>query len=319
MLVDTPTALQALQQQLRQAGTFALDMEGLQLGSTHGKLCVISFRTLDGAPYLVDVLAFTKEQLQPLFDVLSNPAVTKLVWDGRMDACELLHGHGVQLRGALDLQIADIVARRKRESFMDQKRRLSRGYRGIPMSSITVTDFADVHRLNGLRGAAEEFGVKEKPLVRGLAGSKFDHTQWTQRPLSAEQMRYATEDVDMIVTLYSIFRNRGDIDEPSLRRQSAAYHAIHSAGRPSKDDPYQQHSMMPLDVLDLPEPGAARRSCGACRRELSMKCFSTNTSGAKCFVCAALGKEQTQFGRVAGRGMSYGQRSDVRTNLLFSF
>lgn len=166
MLVNTLPGLAALVAILRSRGTFAFDTEGRELGTTEGALSVVSFRTFNAETFLVDVLAFTDEQLQPLFAVLADETVTKLVWDGRMDASELLHGHGVQLRGALDLQVADIAARRRRESFFDQKRRLSRGYRSVPASSITTAEFTDVHRLNGLRGAAEEFGLISRPAFR---------------------------------------------------------------------------------------------------------------------------------------------------------
>ncbi|KAL1729013.1 ribonuclease H-like domain-containing protein [Schizophyllum commune] len=317
MLVNTLSGLESLLKQLRHSGIFALDMEGRELGAANGKLSVISFRTLDDATYLVDVLAFTTDQLQPLFSLLADSSVTKLVWDGRMDASELLHGHGVQLRGAADLQIADIMARRKRESFYDQKRRLSRGYRGIPASLITEAEFADVHRLNGLRGAAEDYGVIQRPVgLRGPQGPKFDHSRWLQRPLTAEQVVYATEDVDMILALYRIFKARGDIQEEDFKRQTEMYHSIHSSRRPDGSNAYLRHSLMPLDILDLPPPNSSLTPCNGCRRKLSQRCFSSSSYHGKCLVCSAMDKEQAK--PAGGRGVRYVPRSDLFDGFLFA-
>lgn len=276
MLVDRPSQLNSLVAHLRNQNTIAFDSEGLQLGSNHGVLSVISFHTAEGATYLVDVLAFTPSQLQSLFAVLADDGVTKLVWDGRMDASELLHGHGVQLRGGLDLQVADVAAERRRQ--------------GIYNSGCRQT--TTIHRLTGLRAAAQEYGVTQRPGARGGYGGRVDHSQWLQRPLTAEQIRYATEDVEQIFGIYRIMCARSDIDEGELRLQSTAYHAFHRNGRPEKDDPYQRHSMMPLDILDLPDAHAPRTPCVGCRRALSQRCFPMASRGGRCIVCAMVAQER---------------------------
>ncbi|TRM66984.1 ribonuclease H-like domain-containing protein [Schizophyllum amplum] len=315
-LVATEGQLVSLVNQLRLKNIFAFVTEGVELGSIGGALSAMSFRTLNKRSYLVDVLAFTPRQMQPLFDIIADESVTKLMWDGRMDASELLHGHAVELRGALDLQLADVDARRRRESFFKQKCRLRR--RGLRMRKITKEGFKYVHRLNGLAGAAEEYGVIPPRQRTYEPVPQFDQSRWLQRPFTDVQIEYAAEDVRYIMALYHIFSKRRYIaDEESLKLQTRAYHAIYRAGRRDKGNIYTMTSLMPLEILDLPtSQDGATSSCHGCRRDLTKKSFAL-ASADKCFVCVALDKEQGRFpqpvnrdsarkGAVRGRGR--GQR-----------
>ena len=110
---------------------------------------------------LIDALAFQGSNphlLVPFFDIICSETIFKVMFDGRMDASELLHGHGVQLRNVLDLQVADIVSREKRgEDIEKQLKRLEAflSWRDLKERSL----YLQVQKLNSLDSAMEEHGV----------------------------------------------------------------------------------------------------------------------------------------------------------------
>jgi exonuclease 3'-5' domain-containing protein 1 len=110
---------------LSQHSHIILDCEGRTLGAAGGKLSLLNLGVSqeddDGDEHLsifvIDVLAFQKNKavhLAPIFDILKSEDIFKVVFDGRMDSSELLHGHGVKLNNVLGLQLADVLSREKR-------------------------------------------------------------------------------------------------------------------------------------------------------------------------------------------------------------
>lgn len=133
----------------------------------------VTFEDIDGdiefSIFLVDVLAFTgmmASYLRPIFDILSSEAIHKVVFDGRMDASEFLHGHGVQLKGVLDLQIADIVSRKERAETLDKQLQRLVGFLGRQEITQNRPFYTYIHRLNGLQGALKEHGIKDEDKQR---------------------------------------------------------------------------------------------------------------------------------------------------------
>jgi len=55
----------------------------------------------------VDIITYP-EALDSLKPIIENPRLEKVVWDGRNDYCELWHGHGIELRSPLDLQLVRV-------------------------------------------------------------------------------------------------------------------------------------------------------------------------------------------------------------------
>ncbi|KAL4247458.1 Ribonuclease H superfamily protein [Abortiporus biennis] len=115
ILCDQGAVLLGALAEMRDAPFIILDCEGQKLGSQTGILSIIGCRAR-GKSYLIDILAFTgkiKHQplLQQLFRLLSSPKPLKIMFDGRKDFSEFYHGHGVHLRGVLDLQVADLSSR----------------------------------------------------------------------------------------------------------------------------------------------------------------------------------------------------------------
>jgi hypothetical protein len=78
-----------------------LDCEGRDLGILGGKLGI------ENDVYLVDIIIYP-EALESLKTVLEDNRLEKVVWDGRKDYCELWHGHGIELKSPVDLQLVRV-------------------------------------------------------------------------------------------------------------------------------------------------------------------------------------------------------------------
>lgn len=166
----TVESLRIAAQVLSQHSHIVLDCEGRTLGIVGGKLSLLNLGvvhdTEEGEEHLsifvIDVLSFQRDRvhyLTPIFDILKSEEVYKIVFDGRMDASELLHGHGVQLKNVLDLQLADILSREKRKEDVDQQMRRFAGF--LPKQELTRNRslYLCVHKLNGMGSAMREYGI----------------------------------------------------------------------------------------------------------------------------------------------------------------
>jgi exonuclease 3'-5' domain-containing protein 1 len=150
---------------LRSCSYIVCDCEGVSLGGKGGKLSLISLRALPTVDnpvphiYLIDAIALDDRVLRPVYDLLQSNVYTKVMFDARMDWCELYHRHGVNLTRVLDLQLADVLSRRRRGE--DSNRQLER------LSPFLKTDevrrhrelYALVQRLNGLGSCITEHGI----------------------------------------------------------------------------------------------------------------------------------------------------------------
>jgi hypothetical protein len=89
---DASSLAQALAA-IREAGSCVLDCEGHELGDAQGRLTIIQAVPLgaNDVSYIIDVQALEQQQLslQPLKQLLADPAVTKILYDCRNDACAL--------------------------------------------------------------------------------------------------------------------------------------------------------------------------------------------------------------------------------------
>jgi hypothetical protein len=83
-----------------------LDCEGRSLGDQNGKLGLIQIG-VETTTYLVDVILLPSA-ISSLKTYLENPRLTKYVWDARSDYSELLHGHGITIKGLVDLQLLNV-------------------------------------------------------------------------------------------------------------------------------------------------------------------------------------------------------------------
>jgi exonuclease 3'-5' domain-containing protein 1 len=318
-LCSTPESLQAALGTLSGRSHVFLDCEGQTLGAVGGKLSLLSMGVVldrDGerclSTFLIDALAFQGSNwrhLAPIFDILRSESVFKVMFDGRMDASELLHGHGVQLRNVLDLQVADIFSREKRGESVEK--RLGRLVGFLPEDEIrrNRAHYLQVQKLNGLESALEEYGVLSDgkgcelgPIYCDSFVERLvdvDHSRWLRRPLEKSALRYAAADIHKICLLYETFVKSGYITPDSLVRQSALYIALHAKGRPNGIDKYNRHSLLPLALLTEPQAVPVVQ-CRGCRRNLPVSAFAQSESivgtNVACFVCKALDTKGTLGG-----------------------
>lgn len=94
---------------VRKAGSCVLDCEGHELADPAGQLTIIQIVPIKppSVPYVIDVLALQQQPdaLQPLKELLSDPAVTKVLFDCRNDSGALWHEQQCKLQVGYSLMI----------------------------------------------------------------------------------------------------------------------------------------------------------------------------------------------------------------------
>jgi ribonuclease D len=146
-------------EQARAAGRIALDTEFMGEGRYRTLLCLIQLAIADDAGLeRIEILDPLQGELpgEPLASVLADPQIEVVVHAGRQDIALLRRALGCEVRNVFDTQVAA-------------------GFLGMPAQSSYDTLLA------------ETLGVR-------LAKSA-SFTRWDARPLSAEQLSYAREDV----------------------------------------------------------------------------------------------------------------------------
>jgi ribonuclease D len=177
-------------EQARAAGRIALDTEFMGEGRYRTLLCLIQLaiadtltdaplgtqagkQTDDNGEQLIEILDPLQGELpsEPLASVLADPQIEVVVHAGRQDIALLRRTLGCEVRNVFDTQVAA-------------------GFLGMPAQSSYETLLAEM------------LGVK-------LAKSA-SFTRWDARPLSAEQVSYAREDVVHLSELAAELERRLD-------------------------------------------------------------------------------------------------------------
>jgi hypothetical protein len=83
--------------------TIYLDCEGRDLGRITGALGLIQVG-IEKKVYLIDVVSYPK-CIAVMKDILEDPHIDKVMWDGRSDATELWCSHKIALGPVIDLQL----------------------------------------------------------------------------------------------------------------------------------------------------------------------------------------------------------------------
>lgn len=171
MFVTTANELEALVADLRDHGTFGLDMEFQRERTYRPRLQLVQV-SLPGRPVLVDPLALP--ELDPLWDLVADPSVEKIVHAGAQDMEIVFARSGLLPRNVFDTQVAAALL-----GMGDQI-----GYANL------------IGRMLGKR-------VKKGETI----------TDWSIRPLSNAQVDYALDDVrylhDLREGLWSKLEERG--------------------------------------------------------------------------------------------------------------
>jgi len=152
-LIITDDGVRALAVELRQTGSFAFDSEFIGELSYLPRLCLIQIASPSRVA-LID--PFAEVDLNPLWDLLRDPAVEKIVHAGQQDVEPLFRDGGIPPANLFDTQIAA-------------------GFAGYP------------YPLSLAKLVQTTVGAR---LKKGLT-----FTDWGRRPLSSQQLRYAADDV----------------------------------------------------------------------------------------------------------------------------
>lgn len=160
--------------EMRTAGVVAYDTEFIGEETYHPKICLIQLATRDFVA-IVDPLAI--EDLSPVWDLLIDPDVQKLVHAGHVDLKHVFRACNSEAKSVVDTQVAAAFA-------------------GLPwpVGLARVIEAFTGHRL----------------------GKGHTFTNWDARPLTQSQLRYAVDDVRYLPMLWTMLREdlerRGTLD-----------------------------------------------------------------------------------------------------------
>jgi ribonuclease D len=166
-IVDTHKALTEAVAQLRRTDRCALDSE---FTSQRKTLALIQV-AIPGTVYLIDPLAI--QDLSPLFEVLEDESVIKIIHSTDDDARVFYRQHHIVLQGVLDTQI--------------------------------LAGFCGFRYRMALQGLVAE--LLNEDFSKGMRV-----TDWTQRPLTLEQMQYAANDAAILPSVWAALSER--VDDP---------------------------------------------------------------------------------------------------------
>jgi len=159
--IRTPEALAELCRSLRAAGRFALDTEFVGERTYLPRLCFVQVATEEFIA-LVDTLAF--DELGPLWDLVADPSIQKVLHAAREDLRLAYYGGGKRLpQNIFDTQVAA-------------------GFIGLPSYPLSYARLAEA--------------------LMGVKLSKAEtRSEWDRRPLTPAQLEYARDDVRFLLPI----------------------------------------------------------------------------------------------------------------------
>lgn len=160
-LINTPEEVAQLAKNLSAQPMIALDTEFIRETTFFPIIALIQVAT-ETESWLVDPLAFKQDELQPLFDVLTNPNIVKVLHAAQADQECLYTTYGVIASPSFDTSAA-----------------------------ASLCGMGDSIGL--LKLVKEKLGVQ---LQKGHA-----RTDWTVRPMPEQLMKYAHSDVEYLIPL----------------------------------------------------------------------------------------------------------------------
>ncbi len=165
-LIDTPAARDALCAALRDAPWIAFDTEFLRARSYYPRPCLLQVATPDVVA-CVDPLRL--DDLDPVYDLLLDPAHLLVMHSGEQDLEILYHETGRLPRRVFDTQLAGAVL--------------------------------------GL-GDQVSYAAAVEAMLGPKLGKAHTRTDWSRRPLAPGQLTYAADDVRFLRDLYVVQRDR---------------------------------------------------------------------------------------------------------------
>ncbi|CAJ1408399.1 unnamed protein product [Effrenium voratum] len=165
---------------------------GEKLGShvDHGRICLMQIGTRQGFAVAVDIMMLGARAFElGLAMILESDRVVKVVHDFRQDADALKHQYGIEPRGIFDCQLCNVFLRRLdnfRTNYVLGSSKLLSSYRIQ-------------------QGSVAGYGVVTQEQKQRIH-TRFsqDRHLWERRPLPADMVQYAVEDVKPMLQLQQI-------------------------------------------------------------------------------------------------------------------
>lgn len=165
--VDTAAGLRAVAERCAAGGCIALDTEADSMHSYFHKVCLVQV-TVAGQHAVIDPLALAAPELEPLWRVVGDPAVTVLMHGADYDIRVLDRDFGARVHGLEDTQIMAQLL-------------------GEPKTGLAAL-------------LEQELGVR--------LDKKHQRADWGQRPLTGPQVVYAAADTAYLADLAARLRGR---------------------------------------------------------------------------------------------------------------
>ncbi|XP_052776794.1 uncharacterized protein LOC128214392 [Mya arenaria] len=284
-LVDQEEQLQSCLDEIKQAVSngkrLALDCEGESL-SRDGKMQLLTIATR-GKSYILDIQKLKALPFERgLRALLEDKNVMKLMFDCRGDADALFHQFHVKLDGVLDIQLLEIM---KRPEFACK-----------PINRKRSDNTVSAIRLSSLLGCIEEY-VKSDDMVKQKREGMDLQNNWTQRPLTTEQMKYAKTDVLSLFRLFDHF-NPDDEEKTRLEIASQIYVDLKRSIPARTYNEFENNKYLPVDII--PDKGSSsfpkgNVSCTECYRQFPGDEFSKKQLKMRkqmCRTCKAVKRDK---------------------------
>lgn len=145
---------------LSKAEYLVVDCEGRDLGTRFGALSTISVGTpRPSETFVYDAVLLDCSALMKVMDLLSNPELLKVMWDGRMDFSEIYHTYQKRIENVLDMQLAEVMSRtRQRQMEADRQRRI-KAYLRPSLVFPWKDDYEGIHVVVGMKRCLDEQGL----------------------------------------------------------------------------------------------------------------------------------------------------------------
>ena len=286
--VDLKKALAELKGKLERNTRLAVDCEGVSL-SRKGELTVIVVATEEKA-YIFDVVKLGRAVFtEGLGEILEDKSREKLTFDCREDSDALWHQFNVKLTGVLDLQLLEILYRRKRKAGTFGSR----------------WDTTALENVNGFRRCIQDY-LRDADLIRkkdkGVLAIKCDQEVWKKRPLSDDLLQYAAVDAVSMFPLYKKLESGAmtEDEQARLRVASERYLDFHRNKSVRTHDKYERNAYLPLHLI--PAKGSldvsqltSDTACTRCKRRFPHDEFTAKQlreGEQKCRVCMKMEYER---------------------------
>ncbi|OJT15381.1 hypothetical protein TRAPUB_8063 [Trametes pubescens] len=303
---STPASILHAASALSAHSVLLMDCEAQDLAMPDGALSTIAISgPLAEHVFIIDTLAFPSSPsrssstssavgpptphpgLAPLFALLSLPHITKVFWDGRADALELLLSYGLVLANVLDMQLVEVAVRARAKKPAE----VHKGYFEPIQNEILGNPgaYAGIHRLRSLthvvgffqlvpKGPTDAKGYDLKDPVVVAMHEAGESAFWLERPLPEHLKAYAAHDLTLMSLVYVHFMRRAWVCKrlQLLCAQSAVYIGM-LGGRAehARLAAMDFKRFMPLGIIS--EEGdvgsKTRYTCDCCRGALGGDCF----------------------------------------------